>query len=176
MAPCSSRVRSPCSTRTGTNLISAARKRLPCAVAVSRRRSLSAMANIRPADSSPANGRSRSPSPPRLLSIQSAMVGGVIFTLVAVVALVAVAVGALYGFRGYERLACRALKQRYEDLEIHDSPQIGEVALVYHTYHGVLAWFTQTEHRVYLPPEQARALLGRLFRFNLVWGLTARGG
>jgi hypothetical protein len=102
------------------------------------------------------------------------MVGGVIFTLVAVVALVAV--GALYGFRGYEGLACRALKQRYEDLEIHDSPQIGDVALVYHTYHGVLAWFTQTEHRVYLPPEQARALLGRLFRFNLVWGLTARGG
>ena len=47
--------------------------------------------------------------------------------------------------------------------------------LTYHTYHGFIAWFTQTPHQVALPPDDARKLLGRLLRFNLMWGLVTYG-
>jgi hypothetical protein len=50
------------------------------------------------------------------------------------------------------------------------------VFLEYRTYHGFFAWSTATEHRVFLPLEDAQQLLGRLLRFNLTWGLLVHGG
>ena len=83
--------------------------------------------------------------------------------------------GALLLFRGFENSASRALERKYRDLVIHPVPQPGDVLLEFHTYHGLIAWFTQTGHRVYLGPDDARTLLGRLLRFNLTWGLVTPG-
>jgi len=97
----------------------------------------------------------------------------------AIVAAIGVFVGlavfALFLFRGYERLARRSLERRYAQLAIHGAPRPGDVILTYHTYHGFVAWFTQTAHHVALPPQDARILLGRLLRFNLTWGLVTYG-
>jgi hypothetical protein len=49
------------------------------------------------------------------------------------------------------------------------------VEFVFHTYHGFLAFFIQTEHRFRLPPDRARELLWRFHKFNLTWGLLAYG-
>jgi len=82
---------------------------------------------------------------------------------------------ALWLFRWYERLAKRALQRRYEGLAIHDVPEPGDVIVIYHTYHGLFAWLTQTEHHVALSPEDERKLLGRLLKFNLAWGVWGHG-
>jgi multisubunit Na+/H+ antiporter MnhB subunit len=77
---------------------------------------------------------------------------------------------------GYERWAQRSLERKYAGLDIHEFQHPGDVKVSYHTCHGVLIWFTVAHHCVWLPPDQARLLLGRLLRFNLCWGLLARGG
>jgi hypothetical protein len=79
-------------------------------------------------------------------------------------------------YRGYERLARRALKRAYSGLEIQPAKTPGNVRVVYHTYHGFLLWYTETEHMALLSLDDASELLGRLLRFNLTWGLVARGG
>jgi hypothetical protein len=89
--------------------------------------------------------------------------------------LLLVGVVVLYLFRGYEALARRALARRYAGLQVHETPAPGDVTLSYETYHGLVAWFTQTSHRVSMPPGDARILLGRLMRFNLTWGLVTYG-
>lgn len=81
----------------------------------------------------------------------------------------------LFGLRGYEALARRSLRRKYRGLTIHDVPQTGDVVVTYHSYHGLIAWVTQTPHQVALPPDDARRLLGRLLRFNLLWGLFSYG-
>ena len=93
----------------------------------------------------------------------------VVAIVISVAILVGLVVGAVFLFRGYERLARQSLERKYGDLVIHPDPQPGDVILTYHTYHGFIAWFTQTPHHVALPPEDARRLLGRLLRFNLMW-------
>ncbi len=67
------------------------------------------------------------------------------------------------------------LEKRYEGIEIHDPPEEGDVQFVFHTYHGFVVVMMQTEHRVSCSPEDARALLSRLNRFNLAWGLLGPG-
>jgi hypothetical protein len=67
------------------------------------------------------------------------------------------------------------LAKRYAGIEVHAVPVPGDVQFVYHTYHGFLVFFVQTEHRVSCPPESARALLGRFLRFNLTWGMLSYG-
>lgn len=74
---------------------------------------------------------------------------------------------------GLQGFALKPLMKRFIGLELHETPQPGDVYLVYHTYRGFLFWFVQAEHRVYAPPEDARRLLGRLLQFNLTWGLLA---
>lgn len=96
-------------------------------------------------------------------------------TIIGVTILIGLAVGALYLFRGYEYLANRSLRQKLEDFTNHPDPQTGVVILKYHTYHGFLAWFTQSTIHVALPPDEARVLLGRLLRYNLTWGLVTPG-
>jgi hypothetical protein len=99
--------------------------------------------------------------------------------ILAVVASIALFVGfgaaALFLFRGYEALARRSLRKKYAGLEVLAIPQAGDVFLAYDTYHGFLAWCTPMPHHVALPPDDARKLLGRLLRFNLLWGLLCPG-
>lgn len=94
---------------------------------------------------------------------------------IAVAFVIVLGVFALGLFRAYEFLARRSLERRYADLKIHADPQAGDVILSYVTYHGFIAWFSQTPHHVALPPDDARKLLGRLLRFNLTWGLVTYG-
>src|SRR5579871_3719622 len=96
------------------------------------------------------------------------LVGGVAF-------FIGLGAAVLFLFRGYEGLASRALARRYAGLAIHAELQPGDVVLTYHTYHGVIAWFTQTTHCVALPADDARKLLARLLQFNLTWGLPTAG-
>ena len=67
------------------------------------------------------------------------------------------------------------LANRYAGIEVHDIPVPGDVQFVYHTYHGFLVFFVQTEHRVSCQPESARMLLRRFLRFNLTWGMLSYG-
>jgi hypothetical protein len=46
---------------------------------------------------------------------------------------------------------------------------------VFHTYHGLLAFVIQTEHRFWASPEDARIALWNLHKFNLIWGMFAYG-
>ncbi|HET6880635.1 MAG TPA: hypothetical protein VFI31_10795 [Pirellulales bacterium] len=78
--------------------------------------------------------------------------------------------------RAYEKWASRLLTRHYEGIELHTEMQPGDVILNYHTYHGLLVWHTETPHRAMLPIEDARRLLGRLFRHNLRWGWLAEAG
>ncbi len=96
---------------------------------------------------------------------------------------IVLAIGVLIGiiafgaflFFGFEALAKRSLRKRLAGLHPHQVALPGDVVLSYHTYHGFLVWFTQTHHCFALRPDDARKLLGRLLRFNLVWGFFAYG-
>jgi hypothetical protein len=81
----------------------------------------------------------------------------------------------LFMFRGYESLARRAIARIYRDFDLANSVRDGDVLIVFHTYHGFIAWFTQTEHRVFVSAADANRLLNRFLRFNLTWGLFTWG-
>ncbi len=76
---------------------------------------------------------------------------------------------------GIQKFALKPLQKRFAGLDLHDSPQPGDVSFVYHTYRGFLVWFVQDEHRISAPPEDARLLLTSLLRFNLTWGMLSYG-
>src|SRR5690242_12006783 len=99
----------------------------------------------------------------------------VIAIAVGLAAIVAIVLFAIFLYRGYERVAQRSLQRKYMGLAVHEFPQPGDVIVSYYTYHGLVAWLTHTSHRVALPPDDARRLLGRLLRFNLTWGLFTHG-
>ena len=107
-----------------------------------------------------------------ILAVQTPQAFAIVIDIVIFVGLVGFA---LCLFRGVEYFARRSLERTYFDLAIHPDPMPDDVTLTYHTYHGFIAWFTQTRHQVALPPEDARILLGRLLRFNLSWGLLTYG-
>lgn len=83
---------------------------------------------------------------------------------------------ALRFVRGYERRAQRALMRCYLGVAIHENQEPGNVVVSYETHHGLLAWSTQQTHCVVTNPGDARILLGRLFRFNMLWGSLCAGG
>jgi len=89
--------------------------------------------------------------------------------------LIVLGVGALYLFRWYESAARKALIRAYGGLRIHKEPESGDVVVSFHTYHGLVAWFSQTDHVVALPSEDARVFLNRLLWFNFSWGLLTWG-
>ncbi len=74
-------------------------------------------------------------------------------------------------YRWYRRQAEAAIERAYANLHPHWPAVDGDVTLLFHTYFGFFVWFSQIEHRVALPPDQARVLLRRLHQFNLNWGL-----
>ena len=67
------------------------------------------------------------------------------------------------------------LVKKFDGIDVHESPQQGDVQFVFHTYHGFLVFFVQTPHRVSCPPNEARKLLSRLHWFNLSWGVLSQG-
>jgi len=79
--------------------------------------------------------------------------------------------GILQLYRWYRRRAQTALERAYAGLQVHWPAGRGDVTLHFHTYYGFFVWFTQLEHRVALPADQARELLKRLNRLNLTRGL-----
>ncbi len=76
---------------------------------------------------------------------------------------------------GIDNIGLRALQRCYHDIELHETPQDGDVTFTYHTYRGILAWATQDEHHICAPPDEALKLLNRLLRFNLTRGLICAG-
>ena len=81
----------------------------------------------------------------------------------------------LKGYRWLTRVAERSQRRAFEGLKVHDGPAPGLVLVVFHTYHGFIAFVTQTEYRFWAPPDDARQTLRRLHRFNLIWGMFAKG-
>jgi len=69
----------------------------------------------------------------------------------------------------------RRFARVYRGLDVATRPAAGRVHVVFHTYDGFLAWFTQTRHEAYLPPDQARLFLNRSVRYTLTWGLLCAG-
>jgi hypothetical protein len=92
-----------------------------------------------------------------------------LLVLLAIVFVIYLLFGGLYTF------ALRPLRRCFEGIEVHKTPADGDVSFVYHTYRGLIFWFTQTEHRVIAAPEDAERLLKRLLRFNLTWGMLTWG-
>lgn len=78
-------------------------------------------------------------------------------------------------FRGFEWLARRRLRSLYQGLDLRTVPERGDVQFSYVTFHGLIAWYTPMVHVACGPADQALRLLGRLFRFNLMWGLLTFG-
>ena len=74
---------------------------------------------------------------------------------------------------GSKNLFRHALFKNYDGLEVHKTRQPGDVELKYHTYRGFFLWFIQEEHHVYAPRHTALALLRRLLKFNLTYGLMS---
>lgn len=81
----------------------------------------------------------------------------------------------LRGYRRLRRSAEAAQWRAFEGLKVHPGPAPGLVAVVFHTYYGIIAFVTQTEHRFWAPPDDAHEALRRLHRFNLTWGMLAYG-
>lgn len=76
---------------------------------------------------------------------------------------------------GIQKFALKPLRKRFAGLDLHESPEKGDVCFECHTYRGFLVWFVQEEHQVCARPEDARLLLSRLLRFNLTWGMLSYG-
>lgn len=98
----------------------------------------------------------------------------ILFVMIAVpVTFIGVPIFVFMG--GVQRFALKPLRKRFTGLILHESPEPGDVFVVYHTYRGFLVWFVQDEHRVCAPADHARILLSRLLRFNLTWGMLSYG-
>lgn len=76
---------------------------------------------------------------------------------------------------GIDNIGLGTLKKCYRGIELHETPQPGDVTFTYHTYRGILVWSTQDEHHICAPAEDAFRLLGRLLRYNLTMGMLSAG-
>ena len=64
----------------------------------------------------------------------------------------------------------------FRGLNVSTSRRRGDVLVRFHTYRGILISIEQLEHNVWCPPDEARKLIGRFFRFNLSYGSGALFG
>lgn len=76
---------------------------------------------------------------------------------------------------GIDNIGLGTLKKCYRGIELHETPQEGDVTFTYHTYRGILVWSIQDEHHVATTPDNALKLLGRLLRYNLTMGMMSLG-
>ena len=95
-------------------------------------------------------------------------------TLIAVVlGLVVLPIYLLCG--GLRTFGLSPLERCFRSIRIHVVPQPGDVRFRYRTYRGFLLWVNQSEHVIVAPLPDAERLLGRLFWYNLTWGLLSYG-
>ncbi len=80
----------------------------------------------------------------------------------------------LKGYRLFNSAADRARRQAFVDVTISQTPASGLVAVVFHTYNGILH-ARIVEHRFWATPDDARLILARLNWFNFKWGFFAHG-
>jgi hypothetical protein len=99
----------------------------------------------------------------------------VLLAVGTIAALLLLGCGILWGYRRLRRTAESAQERTFDGLEVYSEPMPGHVSVVFHTYYGFIAFVSQTEHRFWASPEDARMALWRLHRFNLVWGWFAYG-
>jgi hypothetical protein len=81
----------------------------------------------------------------------------------------------LKGYRWLRGVAQASQRRAFDGLKFHAGPAPGLVGVVLHTCYGFIVFVIQTEHRFWAPPDNARAALRRLHRFNLTWGIFAYG-
>lgn len=81
--------------------------------------------------------------------------------------------GVLRFYRCLKRAAESAQQRAFEGLSVYSESADGRVNVVFHTYYGLITFVTQTEHRFWASPDDARLALWRLHRFNLTWGILA---
>jgi len=93
--------------------------------------------------------------------------------IVVVLALVVFPIYLLCG--GLRTFGLRPLERCFRGIRLHETPEIGDVCVRYHSYRGFLLWVTQQEHVFVLPARDAERLLGRLLRYNLTWGMLSYG-
>ena len=98
-----------------------------------------------------------------------------LFLLLVIFAIVFILPIYLVLFGGMRKFALRPLQRCFEDIELREQPLKGDVVFTYHTYRGLLLWFTQQEIAGYTTPDEARTLLKRLLKFNLTWGMLSCG-
>jgi hypothetical protein len=104
------------------------------------------------------------------------IIAAIVAVLILFSLLVVAALAALMFFRWYSKTAESRLREIYWEFKPSDVPDNGRVHVIFHTYSGLLAWFTQTKHSVYLPTAQARGFLKCLRNYNFKWGLFSYGG
>ncbi|PQO47885.1 hypothetical protein [Blastopirellula marina] len=76
---------------------------------------------------------------------------------------------------GIDNIGLGTLKKCFRGIDVHETPQAGDVTFTYHTYRGVIVWFIQEEHVIIAPPDDALTLLNRLLRYNLTMGMLTYG-
>lgn len=81
----------------------------------------------------------------------------------------------LKGYRWLRARARASQRRAFAGLKVHSGPAPGLILVVFHTYYGFIAFVTQTQHRFWATPDDARRALLRLHRFNLTWGRFAYG-
>jgi hypothetical protein len=95
--------------------------------------------------------------------------------VIAIVFYIGLGWGILRLYRWYRRRAETALGRAYAGLTVHWPAVESEVTLCFHTYYGFFVWFTQVEHRVALPADQARDLCGGYVVAGASLGAVALG-
>jgi hypothetical protein len=65
----------------------------------------------------------------------------------------------------------KAIFSGIHEIRAQGTPEPGEVRLIFHTYSGFLVYTIQRKHDLILPADQAKILLGRMFKHNLTRGL-----
>jgi hypothetical protein len=105
----------------------------------------------------------------------SPTLAGIIAVSISLLTFAALFLVTLKFFRWYSRRARDGIEEMYKQFQPAHTPSEGNVHVIYHTYSGLIAWFVQMEHSVYLPPTQARSFLRQLRNYNLKWGLLSYG-
>ena len=59
-----------------------------------------------------------------------------------IILMIFIGVPYLFLFGGADKFLKRPLRRRYEGLDLHETPEAGDVEVRYHTYRGLLLWFT----------------------------------
>jgi hypothetical protein len=90
-------------------------------------------------------------------------------TLAVILMCVVTAVLTFWGVHKFDRAAQNALSKQLDGLTVYAQPVPGSVAVIFHSYYGLLFYVSQTRHEFTLLPADAKELLSRLRSFNRSW-------